>query len=212
MREVLKGFLPRAWSSPSEERVHMEAPDASTVIARSIYQCGLAVSGVSQELILLCIGTDRSIGDALGPLIGSQLTESGTQPYHILGTLDNPVHASNLTETLKTIEANFRDPLVIAVDACLGRVESIGMLTVGKGSLKPGAGVNKSLPAVGQVYLTGVVNVGGFMEYFVLQNTRLSLVTRMARVAAVGITGGMNALAQERCDACPARESQGSLE
>jgi putative sporulation protein YyaC len=207
MREVLKGLLPRAWSSLGEERVHMEAPDASAIIARNIYQCGLAVSGMSKELILLCIGTDRSIGDALGPLVGSQLKEAGTQPYHILGTLDNPVHASNLAETLKTIETTFRDPLVIAVDACLGRVESIGMLTVGRGSLKPGAGVNKNLPAVGQVYVTGVVNVGGFMEYFVLQNTRLSLVTRMARVAANGITRGMCALAQGRRDACPARES-----
>jgi len=33
----------------------------------------------------------------------------------------------------------------------------------------------------------GVVNVGGFMEYFVLQNTRLSLVMRMADVIAEGL-------------------------
>lgn len=30
--------------------------------------------------------------------------------------------------------------------------------------------------------MTGIVNVGGFMEYFVLQNTRLSLVMNMANV------------------------------
>ena len=42
---------------------------------------------------------------------------------------------------------------------------------------KPGAGVNKDLPPVGDLYITGVVNVGGFMDYLVLQNTRLYLIT-----------------------------------
>ena len=50
--------------------------------------------------------------------------------------------------------------------------------------MKPGAGVNKDLPPVGDIHLTGIVNVGGFMEYFVLQNTRLSIVFHMADVIA----------------------------
>jgi len=66
------------------------------------------------------------------------------------------------------------------------------MITVGRGSLRPGAGVNKSLPAVGDVYTTGVVNVAGFMEYFVLQNTRLGLVVKMAKIIAQGILRGIS--------------------
>lgn len=38
----------------------------------------------------------------------------------------------------------------------------------------------------------GIVNVGGFMEYFVLQNTRLSLVMRMAHVIADGLRMGVS--------------------
>ncbi|MNY42755.1 hypothetical protein D3C86_1776740 [compost metagenome] len=45
--------------------------------------------------------------------------------------------------------------------------------------MRPGAGVNKQLPPVGDIHMTGIVNVGGFMEYFVLQNTRLSLVMQL---------------------------------
>ncbi|MNN53765.1 hypothetical protein D3C81_1685430 [compost metagenome] len=37
------------------------------------------------------------------------------------------------------------------------------------------------------MHITGIVNVGGFMEYLVLQNTRLSLVMNMADVIARGI-------------------------
>jgi len=43
------------------------------------------------------------------------------------------------------------------------------------------------LPPIGDAYVTGVVNVGGFMEYLVLQNTRLSLVIKMADAIARGV-------------------------
>ena len=46
----------------------------------------------------------------------------------------------------------------------------------------PGAGVSKELPLVGEIFINGIVNVSGFLEYFVLQNTRLSLVFRLAEI------------------------------
>lgn len=184
MLESFKGLLPHAWSEPPEQRVHVDAPDAATTLAQILYRYSYPLVVRACSLVLLCIGTDRSIGDALGPLIGTRLSEGGPKAYHVFGTLDNPVHAGNLGETIERVRANFERPFVLAVDACLGRSESVGMLVAGKGSLKPGAGVNKALPAVGDVYLTGIVNVGGFMEYYVLQNTRLSLVVHMAKVAA----------------------------
>src|SRR5206468_8542082 len=70
---------------------------------------------------------------------------------------------------------------VIAIDACLGQVSSIGTTQVIKGSLSPGAGVKKKLPKVGDYAISPIINVGGFMEYIVLQNTRLSLVMQLAK-------------------------------
>jgi putative sporulation protein YyaC len=199
LREGWKEFLPKAaFGGLHEQRVHVDSPDAATLVAGAIYDYGEPLVTSSDELILLCIGTDRSTGDALGPLVGTRLTEDLPGAYTVLGTLDNPVHASNLADTLDWVNRTYRNPFVVAVDASLGRLESVGVLTVGRGSLKPGAGVNKTLPAVGQVYVTGVVNVGGFMEYLVLQNTRLSLVVRMARVVAQGIARGFTALANHR--------------
>ncbi|MNR31855.1 hypothetical protein D3C85_1493950 [compost metagenome] len=88
----------------------------------------------------------------------------------------------NLAETVDRIHQQFQNPFIVAVDACLGQVASVGCIQVAHGPLKPGAGVNKDLPPVGDIHVTGIVNVGGFMEYFVLQNTRLSLVMNMATV------------------------------
>jgi len=137
--------------------------------------------------ILLCIGTDRSTGDCLGPLVGSKINSENQNFFIVYGTLEQPVHASNLQEKLEEIYQRYRDPFIIAIDACLGRIENVGCVNLGDGSLQPGAGVNKNLPPVGQIHITGIVNIGGFMEYLVLQNTRLNLVMRLADVIASGL-------------------------
>ncbi|HWI63837.1 MAG TPA: spore protease YyaC [Symbiobacteriaceae bacterium] len=198
MHDSWRGFFAEPALLAPEQRVHMDAPEATSAVAKAIVDYGSRSLSESGEIVLVCIGTDRSTGDALGPLVGSYLAEQVLPGCSVFGTLDNPVHATNLADTMDWIDRNYRDPLVMAVDACLGRVESVGYLTVGSGSLKPGAAVNKTLPEVGQVYVTGIVNVGGFMEFLVLQNTRLSLVYRMAKVAAVGIAQGVQALVERR--------------
>ncbi|MBE3572144.1 MAG: spore protease YyaC [Moorella humiferrea] len=145
----------------------------------------------SCPLVVVCIGTDRSTGDCLGPLVGTHLLRMPDLPCAVYGTLDEPVHASNLTEKLAYIKANHANPIIIAVDACLGQAENVGAITLAPGALKPGAGVNKNLPEVGDIHFTGIVNVGGYMEYFVLQNTRLSIVMRMAQQIANAIYQGV---------------------
>lgn len=145
--------------------------------------------GVNPECpkILLCIGTDRSTGDCLGPLVGSIINAGDQDFYTVYGTLDKPIHASNLQETIEEIEQIYQNPFIIAIDASLGKLENVGCVNLGDGSIRPGAGVNKNLPPVGQIHITGIVNIGGFMEYLVLQNTRLNLVMRIADVIANGL-------------------------
>ncbi len=141
----------------------------------------------SRPIVIVCIGTDRSTGDSLGPLVGTMLTKRRLDGITIYGTLNQPVHALNLSDTLNEINERFTHPFIIAIDACLGQHTSIGTIQVADGPMKPGAGVNKDLPPVGHMHITGIVNVGGFMEYLVLQNTRLSIVMRMAEVIADGL-------------------------
>ncbi|MFZ7942360.1 MULTISPECIES: spore protease YyaC [Bacillaceae] len=144
-------------------------------------------SVTSRPIVFICIGTDRSTGDSLGPLVGSLLEEKNIESFYVYGTLDDPIHAVNLVEKLKEIRAKHADPYIIGIDACLGKIKNVGVIQVGNGPVKPGAGVNKDLPAVGDMHITGIVNVSGFMEFFVLQNTRLNLVMKMAKTIAGGI-------------------------
>jgi putative sporulation protein YyaC len=154
-----------------------------------------------RPIVFVCIGTDRSTGDALGPLVGTRLKAHRFSGIHLYGTLDKPVHAVNLQETLDDIAAIHVNPFLVGIDACLGQMSSVGHIRVAPGPVKPGAGVRKELPPVGDIHITGIVNVGGFMEYFVLQNTRLSLVFDMADTIANAIyyslisSGRINAFA-----------------
>src|SRR5690625_3531155 len=139
----------------------------------------------TKKIVVLCIGTDRSTGDALGPLVGTFLKENyRLQHLKVYGTLHYPVHAKNLVETTEELYQKYDDAHFIAIDASLGRLSSIGEIQCGKGSLKPGKALQKNLPPIGDFYITGIVNVSGFMEYSVLQSTRLSLVLSMARSIA----------------------------
>jgi len=165
----------------SENR-HMRA-HYSDIQALSHLQDRLAnylITAGGRKVILLCIGTDRSTGDSLGPLTGTKLSQKCLPGLVILGTLEKPIHAENLASTMDEIKATYHNPYIIALDACLGRLDSVGHITLTEGPLKPGTAVKKELPEVGDIHLTGIVNINGFMQYMVLQNTRLNTVWQMA--------------------------------
>lgn len=170
-------------------RVNCKEPRAVELIASAL---STLMAGYEQELghsqrLVLCIGSDRSTGDALGPLVGAYLSRLSLPRTLIRGTLADPVHALNLESQIKLIDNRENGLLVIAVDASLGKPGSIGLIEVGRGPLVPGAGVNKKLPPVGHIYLSGIVNLGGFMEQMVLQSTRLYHVLEIAHVIARGL-------------------------
>jgi putative sporulation protein YyaC len=136
---------------------------------------------LNKTLIFLCIGSDRATGDCLGPIIGYKLSKFNRHyNYFVYGTLEEPVHAKNLKDTIDMIYQNHEDAFIIAIDASLGKSNHIGYITLGEGSLKPGAGVDKNLPEVGDVFITGIVNFSGVLDNMLLQTTRLNVVMAMA--------------------------------
>lgn len=140
-----------------------------------------------KSLVFLCIGTDRSTGDSLGPIVGYKLSSLNYDNITVYGTLEDPVHAKNLSQRVEEIKRFYMNPFIVAIDACLGHQENIGHINISNGPIYPGAGVNKNLLPIGNINITGVVNASGYMEYFVLQNTRLNIVMKMADI----ITGGI---------------------
>jgi putative sporulation protein YyaC len=182
-----------AFKQNTENRFHIEHPYVKELFSLALMrQLASELMGSDKELVVICIGTDRSTGDSLGPLVGSQLAQKSSVPVY--GTLAEPVHAVNLEEKIAEIQTKHPDSYIIAVDACLGKAESVGQVNIKKGPLRPGTGVNKQLPSIGNIHIVGIVNVGGFMEYFVLQNTRLNLVMKMADLITEGLAWAVTSI------------------
>lgn len=130
--------------------------------------------------VILCIGTDRIIGDCLGPLVGTMLKRETGEKLMVYGTLQKTVHALNLSETIVQIKKKHPGRLVIAVDASLGASENVGSVFVRPRGLKPGAGVAKDLPVAGDIAITGIVGKESCRPYLDLQTARLSTIASMA--------------------------------
>lgn len=141
----------------------------------------------NRPIIFLCIGTDRSTGDSLGPLVGDKLKFMVRENIHVYGNLEYPVHAKNLCEIIEEIKLQFTNPFIVAIDACLGSLQNIGKIFIEKKPLTPGAAMNKDLPPVGDLSITGIVNISGTLEFMVLQNTRLYTVMLLADTISKGI-------------------------
>ena len=167
--------------------INTEKPDSSEKIARLLEGC-IKTNGKSwSEIVFLCIGSDRVTGDCLGPYIGYRLSQYHIPGVFIYGTLQNPVHAVNLSSILSRINHLHPQALIIAIDSSLGEKKHLGYVTIGNGSLYPGAAVQKDLPPVGDIFITGVVNISGILEYLTLQTTRLATVISLADIITQGI-------------------------
>lgn len=133
-----------------------------------------------KHVLILCIGTDRSTGDSLGPLIGYHLRRRHLKHIQVLGTLNQPVHAMNLEETQSLLRRYYSDHLVVAIDASVGMGAHVGHITLGRGALRPGLGVSKDLRPVGDLFITGIVSSCAGYDPLMLQSIRLSTVMAMA--------------------------------
>lgn len=141
----------------------------------------------NRPIVFVCIGSDRSTGDSLGPLIGYKLKYFSRDNISIYGTLEKPVHAKNILNTLDEINSNFKDPYIVAIDSCLGSLNNIGKIFINKKPLIPGLALNKKLPAIGDMSITGIVNISTGFDFLVLQNTRLNTVMNLADSISKGI-------------------------
>ena len=127
---------------------------------------------IKDNTAIVCIGTDKCIGDCLGPLVG---------------TISNPIHALNIDKRLEEINKLHPDACIIGIDACLGENKSIGEIHTRDYAIHPGKGVGKTLPDVGMASIIGIIDSSDNADFFSSRSIRLSLVLDMAKVISRGI-------------------------
>ena len=139
--------------------------------------------------VIICVGSDLSVGDSLGPVTGTKLKEKlkGLNVY-VYGTLSKPITAHEIKYTNDFIKATHPDSPVIAIDAAVGVAGDIGLIKIAKRSLKPGSGANKKLAKLGDVSIMGIVAEKSLFNYSLFSSTRLNIVYKMAEIIAEGVS------------------------
>lgn len=141
---------------------------------------------INKDTVIVCIGTDKCIGDCLGPLVGTIL-EDNLFPLPVYGTISNPIHALNIDKRLAEINILHPNACIIGIDACLGESKSIGELHTRDYAIHPGKGVGKSLPDVGNYSIIGIVDSSDNADFFSSRSIRLALIMDMAKTISRAI-------------------------
>ena len=162
----------------------MIKPDINLIDPAFFYNLTLEIKNyITKDTVIVCIGTDKCIGDCLGPLVGSILIEN-FYPLPVYGTLSSPIHALNIDERLNEIYAAHPNASIIGVDACLGDIEDIGEIRIRDYAIHPGKGVGKELPEVGIASVIGIVDSSDNSELFFSRSIRLSFIMNMAKTVS----------------------------
>jgi putative sporulation protein YyaC len=158
--------------------------------------------------IILCVGSDLSVGDSLGPLCGTLLKEKlrGLNVY-VYGTLSKPITAHEVKYMNSFLRSTHPDSKIIAIDAAVADGGDIGLIKLAKRGLKPGSGANKNLSKVGDVCIMGIVAEKTMFNYSLFSATRLNLVYKMAEIISQGVANYIYNSLQNNCDVVEVKSS-----
>ncbi len=169
----------------------------------TLYQLIRGVEKSYDRVAVVCIGTDRSTGDSYGPLTGHLLSRIPQEGFSLFGTFAHPVHALTLPDTLAQIEIG--RTLVIAVDASVGAASYVGYIGMSGSPVRPGSGLGKTLPPVGDISITGIAAESSMAPFLMLQNASLGMVYGMAEKTYRAIHLALSRVRRETADGSLAR-------
>lgn len=116
-----------------------------------------------ENILFVCIGNGKIIGDSLGPLIGTVLEKNkrliqNNVKIDVIGTFENPILYYNVEEFIKKIDSQDYSEIVI-IDSALGSKENIGKVMITPAEILIGVGVNRGRMVKGDIILKGVVGI-----------------------------------------------------
>lgn len=90
-----------------------EKHDAHIDFSKKLSSFLNSADAFSHPIAVMCIGSDRSTGDSLGPLIGYKLSKFAFNNVFIYGSLNNPINAVNLEFAITFIKNFHSNPYIL---------------------------------------------------------------------------------------------------
>ena len=110
------------------------------------------------EVVILCIGTNKLIGDSIGPVVGQKLKEEKMKEIvYIYGDMKETVNFKNAKEIIEDIFKTYKKPFIITIDSALGTKTMVSKIVVNKGIVRLGKSLGRSICYPSHITIKGVV-------------------------------------------------------
>lgn len=143
------------------------------------------------QIIFLCIGSSKIIGDSFGPLVGNKLKQKiSSKDIIVVGDLKNNICALNIDKNIEIIKNNYKKPLIIAIDAALSRNEDIGKIKIYPYGIKIRKALDDEEKIIGDLSIKAVVANNkkiGISNYIELKETPYDRIEYLSDILVTGI-------------------------
>lgn len=104
----------------------------------------LSIKNNFSNIVFVCIGSNKIVGDSIGPIVGNKLLEKNKlKNINVIGTTTEPVNYQNIDKFSQYIQESSKDSCVISIDSAMGKTKQIGQIYVNWGNLEIGKAIRK---------------------------------------------------------------------
>lgn len=109
-----------------------------------------------KNIVIVCLGTTKIVGDSLAPRVGQRLREQNV-PVFVYGTQEKQINSLNYKEYYSFIERQHCNDIIIVVDATLGQPDMVGKIVLSKLGIKPGGAFEDKRNRIGDIGIMAIV-------------------------------------------------------
>ena len=111
------------------------------------------------KIVFICIGSNKIVGDSLGPLVGTYLKKKFCERLYknilVYGDLYEPVNFNNINQIIEMVEKYNKEYIKILIDSARG--ENTGEIIINTGDIYIGEGLDKAKKIDGDIYIKGII-------------------------------------------------------
>ena len=157
----------------------------------------------NKKLIFLCVGTNKVIGDSIGPMVGTNLINIlkckrdfnfKNSNIKVIGDMSNNISYNNIEDYMKKIKKLAGNNFIIVIDSALSSENNIGKIFIHDRGLKYAESLKRKNNVIGDVSIKAVVgkNTQNRLKNFkILRNASTKRVMTMANILSKGIIDAM---------------------
>lgn len=134
-----------------------------------------------EPIVVLCVGSDKVVGDMLGVIVGERLRRLNLKNIHIYGDIDEPITQHNIKQVYARIKEEHAHCKIIVVDSRLGDEGEVGHVTLGRGGVLAGGQFGEGVK-VGDYNMLGVVCPRGICALSFLSSVKVAIIKKMSDI------------------------------